>query len=171
MTQTFNWRKLSSCWSIYINTYRYVLCLSCFGTIHFILAHPDQQRSQIRYCSTKEAETGKCVKIPLACSKGAILHLKSEWPVLRGVPLHGKRKCLSNCIKVPISPCMWTHTQPQGGEAINLLLANAKPFGDDPIHVKLPYQYGHSFMGTVTSLPHQRFRKKKKTYGLDKAQI
>lgn len=108
-------------------------------------------------------------KIPLACSKGAILHLKSEWPVLRGVPLHGKRKCLSNCIKVPVSPCMWTHTQPQGGEAKNLLLANAKPFSDDHIHVKLPYQYGHSFIWTVTSLPHQRFQKK--TYGLDKAQI
>lgn len=109
------------------------IVLSCFGTIRCILAHPDQQRSQIHYCSTKEAETGKCVKIPLACSKGAILQLKSEWPVLRGVPLHGKRKCLSNCIKVPVSPCMWTHTQPQGGEAKNLLLANAKPFGDDPI--------------------------------------
>lgn len=34
---------------IYIGT-QYVLCLSCFGTINFILAHPDQQRSQIHYC-------------------------------------------------------------------------------------------------------------------------
>ena len=65
---------------------------------------------------------------------------------------------------------MWTHTQPQGGEAKNLLLANAKPFGDDPIHVKLPYQYGHSFIWTVASLPLKGF-KKKNTYGLDKAQI
>lgn len=41
-----------------------------------------EARSTIVY--NKEAETGKCMKIPLACSKGAILHLKSERPVLRG---------------------------------------------------------------------------------------